>query len=204
MVTTSHPGVVTLETSVRRAHPFTSRTYALHALAIVLHRRIARMSSKSSPRTRALPPLPTERPRAIAAPDTHSGSVIPFARPRSISSLPTTFTKPGQSPAPPPATSWGSAARSALAAAPSLPMPQVTKAPPPPILVPPLALAPPVISPPRPPVVYVPDTLEESVPNLRGRWAPFEKLGMVAKSVDPKQWSRHVVTAYRMLGFAIL
>src|SRR5450432_652001 len=180
MVTTSHPGVVTLETSVRRAHPFTSRTYALHALAIVLHRRIARMSSKSSPRTRALPPLPTERPRAIAAPDTHSGSVIPFARPRSISSLPTTFTKPGQSPALPPATSWGSAARSALAP------------------------APPVLSPPRPPVVYVPDTLEESVPNLRGRWAPFEKLGMVAKSVDPKQWSRHVVTAYRMLGFAIL
>ena len=43
------------------------------------------------------------------------------------------------------------------------------------------------------------------VPNLRpAKWAAFEKLGLVAAKVDPKQWSKHVVTAYRMLGFAIL
>ena len=43
------------------------------------------------------------------------------------------------------------------------------------------------------------------VPKLApSRWAGFEKLGLVAKQIDPKQWSKHVVTAYRMLGFAIL
>jgi len=46
---------------------------------------------------------------------------------------------------------------------------------------------------------------DAGVPNLRpNRWAAFEKLGLVAKNIDPKQWSKHVVTAYRMLGFAIL
>jgi hypothetical protein len=45
----------------------------------------------------------------------------------------------------------------------------------------------------------------EDVPNLRpARWAAFEKLGLVAKNIDPKTWSKHVVTAYRLLGFAIL
>jgi hypothetical protein len=36
------------------------------------------------------------------------------------------------------------------------------------------------------------------------RWASFEKLGLVAKKLDPKSLSKHVVTAYRLLGFSIL
>jgi hypothetical protein len=45
----------------------------------------------------------------------------------------------------------------------------------------------------------------DGAPNLApARWAAFEKLGLVAKTIDPKQWSKHVVTAYRLLGFAIL
>ena len=46
---------------------------------------------------------------------------------------------------------------------------------------------------------------DAQIPNLRpARWAAFEKLGLVAKTIDPKAWSKHVVTAYRLLGFAIL
>jgi hypothetical protein len=36
------------------------------------------------------------------------------------------------------------------------------------------------------------------------KWAAFEKLGLVAAKVDPKKLSKHIVTAYRLLGFAIL
>jgi len=36
------------------------------------------------------------------------------------------------------------------------------------------------------------------------RWAVFEQLGLGAPSLDPKKWTKHVVNAYRMLGFAIL
>ena len=36
------------------------------------------------------------------------------------------------------------------------------------------------------------------------RWAAFEKLGLAAPRLDARTWSRHVVTAYRLLGFAIL
>jgi hypothetical protein len=50
-----------------------------------------------------------------------------------------------------------------------------------------------------------PTMQDAPVPSLRpAKWAAFEKLGLVAAKVDPKQWSKHVVTAYRMLGFAIL
>jgi hypothetical protein len=140
--------------------------------------------------------------------------VIPFARPRGISSLPTTFTPPattswGSAAAKQPSTSWGSDARSAINAAPSLPMP-THRAPPPPILVPPLAPTPQLEIPTHRVASLAPMTLESSaVPNLRpDRWAAFEKLGLGAiervKALKPKQWSKHVVTAYRLLGFAIL
>jgi hypothetical protein len=50
-----------------------------------------------------------------------------------------------------------------------------------------------------------PTLQDAAVPSLApARWAAFEKLGLVAKTIDPKQWSKHVVTAYRLLGFAIL
>src|SRR5207253_6584707 len=36
------------------------------------------------------------------------------------------------------------------------------------------------------------------------RWAAFEKLGLRAPKLDAAKLSKHVVTAYRMLGFGIL
>jgi hypothetical protein len=36
------------------------------------------------------------------------------------------------------------------------------------------------------------------------RWAVFEQLGLGAPKLDPKTWTKHVVSAYRMLGFGIL
>ena len=36
------------------------------------------------------------------------------------------------------------------------------------------------------------------------RWAVFEQLGLGAPKLDPKKWTKHVVSAYRMMGFAIL
>ncbi|HSN25629.1 MAG TPA: hypothetical protein VLT45_05070, partial [Kofleriaceae bacterium] len=36
------------------------------------------------------------------------------------------------------------------------------------------------------------------------RWAIFEQLGLGAPKLDPKQWTKHVVSAYRLMGFAIL
>ncbi|MFT3698776.1 MAG: hypothetical protein QM831_36860 [Kofleriaceae bacterium] len=56
--------------------------------------------------------------------------------------------------------------------------------------------------PPLPPLVIVPEDV--TIPQLKSRWAAFEKLGLVAEKVDPATLSKHVVTAYRLLGFAIL
>ena len=36
------------------------------------------------------------------------------------------------------------------------------------------------------------------------RWAVFEQLGLGAPKLDMKQWTKHVVSAYRLMGFAIL
>lgn len=36
------------------------------------------------------------------------------------------------------------------------------------------------------------------------RWAIFEQLGLGAPKLDPKKWTKHVVSAYRLMGFAIL
>ena len=36
------------------------------------------------------------------------------------------------------------------------------------------------------------------------RWAVFEQLGLTAPKLDPKTWTKHVVSAYRMMGFGIL
>ena len=59
------------------------------------------------------------------------------------------------------------------------------------------------------PMPVAPMTIDETVPSVKpDRWAAFEKLGLGAiekvRSIKPKEWSKHVVTAYRMLGFAIL
>lgn len=53
-----------------------------------------------------------------------------------------------------------------------------------------------------PPVIAPPPA---TVPNLMpSKWAVFEKLGLGAPALDPKKWTKHVVSAYRLLGFAIL
>ena len=85
----------------------------------------------------------------------------------------------------------------------------IVKAPPPPILVPPLAPKPQLEIPTHRVAALAPMTIDETVPSLKpDRWAAFEKLGLGAiasvRSLRPKDWSKHVVTAYRLLGFAIL
>src|SRR5271170_8429836 len=95
--------------------------------------------------------------------------------------------------------------------------------PPPTPMRPPLAspdiiplFAPPLPAPVVAPPPVLPDDLNATVRVLRSmpapvapvrapsRWRPFEKLGLVAPKLDPRKLSRHVVTVYRLLGFAIL
>ncbi|HEY2736461.1 MAG TPA: hypothetical protein VGI70_20820, partial [Polyangiales bacterium] len=55
------------------------------------------------------------------------------------------------------------------------------------------------------PVVLPPPEVRSPQPEVpASRWAAFEKLGLVAPKLDPRKLSRHVVTGYRLLGFAIL
>jgi hypothetical protein len=54
-------------------------------------------------------------------------------------------------------------------------------------------------------VVLPPPEVRSPQPEVpASRWAAFEKLGLVAPKLDPRKLSRHVVTGYRLLGFAIL
>jgi hypothetical protein len=48
-----------------------------------------------------------------------------------------------------------------------------------------------------PPMMDVPSVMPS-------KWAVFEKLGLGAPALDPKKWTKHVVSAYRLLGFTIL
>jgi hypothetical protein len=62
-----------------------------------------------------------------------------------------------------------------------------------------------------PPVSHTPTVTAASSPAADvssvvqpSRWAVFEQLGLGAPKLDPKTWTKHVVSAYRMLGFGIL
>jgi hypothetical protein len=111
-------------------------------------------------------------------------------------------------------------------AAPKAPAPQVQQPTrpylqPPPVVVaaPPIVAPAPVVAP--PPAVVAPAPVPAPViaqgsapvpaapaptPSLvtPSRWEVFEKLGLGAPALDPKKWTKHIVSAYRLLGFAIL
>ena len=116
--------------------------------------------------------------------------MIPFARPRAIAAPPAAFQ-----PAPPlrivppsPPTS------------PAIPAPLRSEAPPAPPTPVAVAIAIGQSAVHAPPV---PSFAAIGAPPP-SRWAAFERIGLVAEKLDPKALSKHVVTAYRLLGFGIL
>jgi hypothetical protein len=134
--------------------------------------------------------------------------VIPFPRSRAVPAIPTTFK-----PAP---RAVHSHVRSISPAPTPTPMPIVLKPVPPlppplpfaPIAAPAIPLTPVAVSdstvqaPPVPSLVTI--DRNQAVPNLMSKWAPFERIGLVADKLDPKSLQKHAVTAYRLLGFGIL
>jgi hypothetical protein len=145
-------------------------------------------------------PAPTHA-HAKAAP-VAAPNIIPFARPRAIAAMPATFSKPAPAPVtqPPQVGSWNRQAQPQPAPAP--PPTTVPTAPPPAVTIQmplpsPLSVVPPMAMPTMPP-------LAPATPKARPSWSAFEKLGLLRPRLDPKKWSKHVVTAYRMLGFGIL
>jgi hypothetical protein len=70
--------------------------------------------------------------------------------------------------------------------------------------------APPMVAPRPAPVAAPPPVVAQgSAPHAApvvapSKWEVFEKLGLGAPKLDPKAWTKHVVSAYRLLGFAIL
>jgi hypothetical protein len=187
-----------------------------------------------------------------------SANVIPFTKPRAISSLPATFSPVSNVPAAGP--SWGSAAKqqpvapanpwasngstwgtnsstsysahgnAAVAKAP-LPVPSPTPTsvamPALPARMPQATTPPPIVAAqaPRPdatipqvnlaamqahaavtkamPAQTAPVVAPVAAPSA-SKWSSFESLGLRAPKIDHKKWSKHVVTAYRLLGFVIL
>ena len=147
-------------------------------------------------------------------------NIIPFAKPRAIASMPAEFSKPG-APAPqqprgmlgnwnaPAAQASGlrpQASGPAMATAAAVAMQPMPVQPAPMPVPPPPAEAPTTV---RPPPMTMPPPMPAAAPMFQpakpaGKWAAFEKLGLIAPKLDPKKLSKHVVTAYRMLGFSIL
>jgi hypothetical protein len=153
----------------------------------------------------AAPTAPVAKPAPVAAPN-----IIPFARPRAIAAMPATFSKPApQLPAPktppPQVGSWNRSPQVAQPApAPVAPPPAPTQAP---TVAPPSpTLAQTLIFNPAPPLPEARSPLPAApdAPKTRPSWSAFEKLGLLRPKLDPKKLSKHVVTAYRMLGFGIL
>ena len=167
-------------------------------------------------------PGPTGPRRQMSGPD-----IIPFAKPRAMAAMPAEFAPAapagfgprasgvGQKPslpspvarnAAPFAPIYGNAAPAyapvpaAVPAAGSSPV-----AAPVPVPVPAPA---PVPVPAHGYPVYAPPLADARSPKPEAPsaspWARFEKLGLLAPKLDPKKLSKHIVTAYRLLGFAIL
>jgi hypothetical protein len=156
--------------------------------------------------------VPQPAPLSVAATPMSAPNVIPFAKPRAIAAHPATFGPKSSTitairePLPTPVGTWGSAAVAAAQPAPISPvvapparMPKATPAPamqapaPKPIMNAPTAVASPAVTQEAPKTAAAPS-----------RWAAFEHLGLHAPKVDAKKWTKHVVGAYRLLGFIIL
>jgi hypothetical protein len=158
------------------------------------------------------PPAPAQFVQRTPPMERPPAPVIPFARPRAIAAMPATFRPaapasiaPMPSFAPP--KSIVPAPIASIAPVPTIvpPPPPIASPPPPLRIAPSIPLTPVAVSdstvqaPPVPSLV----TVDQPVPSL-SPWAAFEKIGLVAQKLDPKVLSRHAVTAYRLLGFAIL
>ncbi len=149
------------------------------------------------------PTHPHAKPAPVAGPN-----IIPFARPRAIAAMPATFSKPAPAPftPPPQVGSWNRPAQPQPQPAPPLPAPPpavVPVAAPPAVTIQMPLPAPLSVVPPMPMPMPTPP-LQPAAPKARPSWSAFEKLGLLRPKLDPKKWSKHVVTAYRMLGFGIL
>jgi hypothetical protein len=147
------------------------------------------------------PTPPHVKPAPVAGPN-----IIPFARPRAIAAMPATFSKPAPAPVaqPPQIGSWNRQAQPAPApVAPAPPPPTSVPTAPPPAVTIQMSLPSPLsVVPPMP--MPMPAPLTPATPKARPSWSAFEKLGLLRPKLDPKKFSKHVVTAYRMLGFGIL
>lgn len=114
-------------------------------------------------------------------------NVIPFAKPTKIGASSSTITAVH--------SSWGSAAVAAAATAPpAFEQEDKTLYAPPPIMEEAPRPEPPKPEPPK----------SEPPKAAPSRWAAFEHLGLRAPKLDGKKWSKHLVNAYRLLGFVIL
>jgi hypothetical protein len=131
------------------------------------------------------PPVaaPQPAPAPVAAAHPYRAPIAaPFAQPapaQVVAAHPQRAPHPAGAPipqAPAPFIAFGSAPHAAPAVAPVAP-----------------AIAP-AVAPAQP----------EVAPAAPSRWAMFEQLGLRAPAIDPKKWTKHVVNAYRMIGFAIL
>ncbi|NVB82804.1 MAG: hypothetical protein HOV81_30785 [Kofleriaceae bacterium] len=163
--------------------------------------------------------IPFVKPRAIASmpatfsapvPNTPIPSVASGSRPNAAPAAPaTSWNKPAPAPAPVASSvpvvpsSWGSAAVAAQpVVAPPTRFPQASTPPP----VAQHAVIPTVN--PVAPTVMAPPPIQEPVPAVStvapSRWAAFEKLGLGAPKIDHKKLNKHIVNAYRALGFIIL
>lgn len=132
-------------------------------------------------------------------------SLAAGSRPNAAPAAAPSWNKPAPAPAPAPVapSSWGSAAIAVQpVVAPPTRFPQPSTPPP----VAQQAVAP--AANPVAPTVVAPAPILEPVPAVStvapSRWAAFEKLGLGPPKIDHAKLNKHVVNAYRLLGFIIL
>lgn len=166
--------------------------------------------------------IPFAKPRAIAAmPATFSAPSNPTPTSITTEHVPSSWGPQASAPVQSTPPTWGSAAlKQQPAPMPQAParLPNATQPPPvqtafpaTQIAIPSLPIAPQRVPNSNEPTVVSPPIIEPvKVQPAAGRvvttsrWAAFEKLGLKPPQLDHKKLSGHVVTAYRLLGFAIL
>ena len=129
----------------------------------------------------------------------------PYARPAAFApqAHPAPFAPPAPAqPVAPPVTAYPASARPEQhPTRPYIQQPPPAVIAPPPVVAQAAAVPAPVIAHGSTPHAAPAEAAPEVAP---ARWAVFDKLGLGAPKLDPKQWTKHVVNAYRLLGFAIL
>ena len=174
--------------------------------------------------------IPFVKPRAIASmpatfsqpvPSTPIPSIAAGSRPNAAPA-PSSWGSRPVAPAPAPiasasasanananASSWGSAATAQAVQPITAPTRYPQASTPPPIAQQAKPAPPPVVPTAKPdaPTVMAPPPIQGhvSVPaSAPSRWEVFERLGLGAPKIDHKKLNKHIVNAYRLLGFIIL